>query len=372
MDGITNSDHPLSHDMLSGLTESLSTLVARRFAAAKQSGALVFSQTEVTTISTSNTPFQLRYCPALANKPINTPPPNAQERPSNIKRDPFYDPPEDLLIAQFPQPKPSHILVLNKFPVIPDHFILATKGFKPQTDLLEKDDLLATYQCLKAWQKNESGGPVVRPKRLFAFFNSGEHSGASQPHRHLQFLPVERMEQAGDERWKPLTDGNSSSVRGAFDSPRSFNLPFACYAVDLPAEPSADELHRLYIQLYGMAVKAAQQPGDSQLTNGDEKILQTDGPAAISYNLAMTTSRMMICPRKSESAWIPIEPRDRGETPEAGLVKLNGTILAGTLMVKAAAEWDYLRQQPGILDFVLKTVGFQDPGRRETTSSHSL
>lgn len=29
--------------------------------------------------------------------------------------------------------------------------------------------------------------------QLFAFFNSGKHSGASQPHRHIQFLPVEEM-----------------------------------------------------------------------------------------------------------------------------------------------------------------------------------
>ncbi|EEQ84754.1 hypothetical protein RJZ56_005719 [Blastomyces dermatitidis] len=349
---------PSMHDMLSGITENLSALVARRFTAAKQSGALVVSQTEVTTISASNTPFQLRYCPALAKKPINNPPQALEHIPSDIKRDPFHDPPEDLLIAQFPQPDPSYILVLNKFPVISDHFILATKGYKPQSDLLEKEDLQATFQCLKAWQKHE--GPPGS-KRLFAFFNSGEHSGASQPHRHIQFLPVERIAQPNDETWKPLIDGNSSSAAKNFDHPSSFGLPFACYAVNLPAEPSAEELHNLYLQLYRMAVKVAQQSPVSQLNAVDPMNLKTDGPAAISYNLAMTTSRMMICPRKSEFTCLPIDPKHRNETLEAGLVKLNGTILAGTLMVKAAVEWDVLRDQPDSLESVLEAIGFPDP-----------
>jgi ATP adenylyltransferase len=89
--------------------------------------------------------------------------------------------------------------VLNKFPVIPDHFILATKEFKKQTDLLEEADLEAAYNCLKAY-KDEG-------EELFGFFNSGEHSGASQPHRHIQFLPVQSMRSGlKEETWRPLAD----------------------------------------------------------------------------------------------------------------------------------------------------------------------
>ena len=97
-----------------------------------------------------------------------------------------------------PTQSPSHVLILNKFPVINEHFIIATKLNKPQTNLLEQDDLDATYACLKQWQDEGAGD-------LFAFFNSGEHSGASQPHRHLQFLPVEQMLQGQDSGgWKVL------------------------------------------------------------------------------------------------------------------------------------------------------------------------
>jgi ATP adenylyltransferase len=89
---------------------------------------------------------------------------------------------------------------LNKFPVIPDHFILATKAFKEQTDLLENDDLAAAYECLKEYKKNG--------EELFGFFNSGKHSGASQPHRHIQFIPVESMHGGleKDARWSVLAD----------------------------------------------------------------------------------------------------------------------------------------------------------------------
>jgi ATP adenylyltransferase len=92
---------------------------------------------------------------------------------------------------------------LNKFPIIAEHFILATKSNKKQKHELEQDDLEATYACLKAWQD----GTGSKQKRLFAFFNSGEHSGASQPHRHLQFLPVENMRDGeATSSWDLLID----------------------------------------------------------------------------------------------------------------------------------------------------------------------
>jgi ATP adenylyltransferase len=92
------------------------------------------------------------------------------------------------------------LLVLNKFPIIAEHFILATKPNKRQTHVLEQEDLEATYACLKAWENSNQTS-------LFAFFNSGEHSGASQPHRHLQFLPVENMRESDATRgWDLLID----------------------------------------------------------------------------------------------------------------------------------------------------------------------
>lgn len=134
--------------------------------------------------------FQLRYSPALASKPKAPKP--ADSKPIDV----FHNP-EKLLITEWP---PSHNLVLNKFAINANHFILATKEWKEQTHLLEPDDLGATYDCIKAYQEDGED--------LFAFFNSGEHSGASQPHRHIQFLPVSSMLNGIGEgkKWELLAD----------------------------------------------------------------------------------------------------------------------------------------------------------------------
>jgi ATP adenylyltransferase len=84
---------------------------------------------------------------------------------------------------------------------------------------------------------------------------------------------------------------------------------------------------------------------------------RTEGPAEISYNLAMTTSRMMICPRVCEIAPIQLDESSRRGLVNEGSVSLNGTILAGTLMVKAESEWSALRNRPAMLEGILQTVG---------------
>ncbi|KAB8212252.1 HIT-like protein [Aspergillus parasiticus] len=339
-----------------GLSESLPALVSKRFTAAKGSGHLLFSHTHLATIQTAGIPYQLRYCPALANKPSGAP--NTEKSTTKPKFDPFQDPSPELLIAQIPRENPTHLLVLNKFPVIPNHFILATKEWRLQTDILEKEDLDAAYACVKAWGEENKANGTAR-KQLFAFFNSGNESGASQPHRHLQFLPVESMSQSDSGNWQPLID----AVSGQPTSPgskylRCAQVPFAHFALPLPPDPSADTLHHIYLSLYRAALAAAQgSTGSSPPT--------TSGPAAISYNLAMTDSVMMICPRRSESAQIPVDSATSAEISGAGIVALNGTILAGTLMVKAEAEWDELRRNPDSLKEVLTTIGYPHPDMRE-------
>ncbi|RMZ81175.1 hypothetical protein DV737_g2650, partial [Chaetothyriales sp. CBS 132003] len=131
---------------------------------------------------------------ALSKKPRdNLVPKNENPKP---KRDPFDDPSPELLISE--TSAGSHILLLNKYPVIPNHFILATKANKPQTHVLDQEDLGASYACLRAWREDASG---AEDGQLLAFFNSGEHSGASQPHRHIQFVPISDM-RINNSKWQ--------------------------------------------------------------------------------------------------------------------------------------------------------------------------
>jgi ATP adenylyltransferase len=156
--------------------------------------------------------FQLRYCPSLAKKP--TPQKDKDAAQPKKKFNPFANPDQDLFIADIPSTSPTHFLILNKFPIIPEHFILATKTNKAQTHVLEEDDLAMTYACLKEWERTLDDG---KTRRLFSFFNSGEGSGASQAHRHLQFLPVESIQDGvGNEEggWDLLTDRIERSEEG--------------------------------------------------------------------------------------------------------------------------------------------------------------
>jgi len=132
----------------------------------------------------------LRFSPALANKPKAPKDPNA--KPVDV-----FEDPKKLLITRW---QSSYNLVLNKFAINAYHFILATQKFAEQTHLLEEEDIAASYECIKAYK--EQG------EDLFAFFNSGAHSGASQRRRHIQFLPVKSMKDGISEEnaWRVLAD----------------------------------------------------------------------------------------------------------------------------------------------------------------------
>ncbi|KAE9379387.1 Ap4A phosphorylase-like protein II [Stipitochalara longipes BDJ] len=302
---------------------NLPALVRKQFNAAQASRDLTFFETQVAILHCDGFPFQLRFSPSLANKPK----PN---KPSNSKPiDPFENPSKSLFITDLP---PSHFLVLNKFPVIPNHFILATKPFKLQTDPLEQDDLAAAYACLKSYRDNG--------EELFGFFNSGDASGASQPHRHIQFLPVESMRSGIQEgiKWDVLADS-------LLNTPEAV-LPFSYFAHPLTDDPSPKDLHEVYSQLLerGAAVTRSSE-------NKNSVSAPTKQPS-FSYNLALTDRAMVICPRLSEGLKI----KDSSGDP-AGPISLNGTILGGTLLVKTEQEWEALRTDEDKLKDILQAIG---------------
>lgn len=230
--------------------------------------------------------------------------------------------------------------MLNKFAVVPEHFLLVTRAFKQQTDLLGADDLGAAHACARAYHEDVAGG-----QELFVFFNSGEHSGASQPHRHLQLLPAEKMREGlGDGAgWTVLAD----QLAGNGDEGGPIRLPFATFAETIAGDVSPEALRSAYIRLYRKACAAA---GLDERELGD---LSGDGiPARISYNLAMTRNSLVVCPRLAEGDVV----RASGGQ-EIGRLALNGTVLAGTALVKSEKEWDALRDDPSQLWDILSKIG---------------
>ena len=280
----------------------------------------------------------MRFSPTLANKPKSNKP-----RHSNEKLvDPFASPPKGLFIADLP----THNLVLNKFPVIPDHFILATKDFKEQTDLLEEDDLGAAYECFSAYRQDG--------EELFGFFNSGEHSGASQRHRHLQFLPVESM-RIGIEKgqsWDVMADSLTRIPRPGMFPVRQYiaefdsvDLPFLYFSHTVPKDASSKTLHEIYTKLHKNACQLLHTASAGHAC--------TKSQPPMSYNLGLTDQVMVLCPRAAEG----IKLRNT-EREDIGFVALNGTVLGGTLLVKNEAEYVALRNDQSKLVEILSAIGF--------------
>lgn len=118
----------------------------------------------------------LRLASFLKKKPTGLPPPQNEDTSKEAeKQKPLnpFDPPEEALTVG--HLSDTHTLVLNKFNVVPHHSIVVTRGFQPQTDPLNAKDLEAVYSVLEAM-----------PEGGLGFFNCGEHSGRSQPHKHVQ------------------------------------------------------------------------------------------------------------------------------------------------------------------------------------------
>lgn len=300
--------------------------------------------------------FQLRYCPALSKKP-GAGRSESERSESKPKPNPFENPSEGLLVARLPNDRnPTHNLVLNKYPVISRHSILSTIGFKRQTDLLESQDLEVTYSCLQAWGAQST---ETSPARLFAFFNSGEHSGASQPHRHLQFLPVEDMvePESSKTEWQPLIDLIKEPLPDHSSILINPSLPFCHFAMRIPENPGAGVLLQIYRRLYENAAQSVKPSNDERMhkaTAVDDNENKSKG-ASISYNLAITLYAMAICPRQKENAVIPTSAGD-------GYVSVNGTILGGTLMVKEMSEWEAFQQNKVMIDDLLTDIGIPSSG----------
>lgn len=337
----------MSEDMLGiRAPAKLPSLVKAAFEKARAAGDLTYYPTQVAILKPgrSGIAFQLRFSPALASKPKPAPPPpGGAEEKKKKPFNPFENPLPSMTVAQLP---PGHVLVLNKFAIVPEHFILATRTVKPQTHVLEADDIAAAYACIRAYDEDgdEAG------QELFAFFNSGPHSGASQPHRHIQLLPVAQMRAGledavdGGSDWSVMADALSSSS----SSTRSdADVPFAVLTDRIASSgATAAQLHAAYVRLYKEAVRLLLHPDENENIAGE-------GEARISYNLALTRTTMALCPRVAEGATI----RSKSGEEEVGPVALNGTVLGGTALVKNEAEWDALREDPEKLLGVLSKIG---------------
>ena len=145
--------------------------VGERTARALASGALVPIRTEVELVEDEGVCFLVRVVSNLERKARAVQPPSDGKPPKN----PFIPPyEEDLFVCLVP---PAHACLINKFNVFEHHALLVTQAYEEQDALLTRADFEALLTCMAEVDS-------------LAFYNGGRLAGASQPHKHLQLVPV--------------------------------------------------------------------------------------------------------------------------------------------------------------------------------------
>ncbi|KXZ56040.1 hypothetical protein GPECTOR_2g1592 [Gonium pectorale] len=270
----------------------------------------------------ASTPAEVTAGAAGASAPPPPPP------PPPTWRNPFLPPEPDLFVRHL---GPAHSLVLNKFNVVRHHTIVITREFRSQAEPLYGGDLAATLEVVEAMP----GGGL-------AFYNCGPNSGRSQPHKHLQVVPLPFKEGAA-----PLAPVHglveavaaATAAAGAASGGRAAplqalelrQLPYRCYAALLPESPSPEQLESAFNSLLQLA-----HPGYTYVPP-----VQLDGPptdaasaaaaaaGSVSYNVLLTRQWLMLVPRRAER-FGPLAP--------------NSLAFAGTMLVRSEEELEFVRQ----------------------------
>ena len=212
------------------------------------SGALEPIETETTFVDDHGVRFIVRVVSSLARK--------NEARHAGVDTDPLghYDP--DLFVAGL---APSHYILLNKFHLLAGHVLLVTRRFERQERLLTIEDFAAFISCL-----GEVDG--------LGFYNGGIEAGASQPRKHLQFVPL------------PLALGSSDEVPIERLLGGGPGLTFRHAFSRIAPQPSAAILHAVYRELLHRCGISAVAPAEGEFQSAP-------------YNLLVRRSWMLVVPR---------------------------------------------------------------------------
>ncbi|KAK7203678.1 HIT-like domain-containing protein [Myxozyma melibiosi] len=309
--------------MAVSLPDSFAELLRSKFEDAKKSGTLVFTDSVAEDVEVKNVSFQIRLAEGLSKKPAPSEE-KSEDKTPKPKFNPFLNPDPDLLLCDL---GPDYRLVLNKFSIVPYHFLCITKDFRPQSSPLSEEDLEATWACLQA-------DSVEDGKKLMAFYNCGEVSGASQSHKHVQFIPIpEKSKLIPDVA---LTYGNSKSQDAIGEFP-TFNpeIPFAHFVLPIPPSATAEDLVMRFSSLLARTLTA----------------LHEHGQKGIAFNFAMTKE------------WMFMAPRTKAFYED---VSVNATGMVGMLMAKSTEQLEFIKST-GPLEVLL---GVSVPLKLEDEKHH--
>ncbi|MBC7825707.1 MAG: phosphorylase [Candidatus Parcubacteria bacterium] len=220
---------------------------------------------------------------------------------------PFLPYEEDLFVADLSE---THLCLLNKFNVVDYHLLIITRAFEEQERLLTLEDFAALWTCLVEYDG-------------LAFYNAGKNAGASQPHKHLQLIPL------------PLWSGDGAIAIESWLASAEFKGTIAT----IPKLPFVHGLMRLPSGMQS-PMKAAEETLSRYNT-----LLTTLGlQAGDAYNLLATRDWILMVPRSQDSF---------------ASISVNSLGFAGSLFVRDEEQMQILKdQQPmTILTQVAMPIG---------------
>jgi ATP adenylyltransferase len=200
----------------------------------------------------------------------------------------------------------THACILNKYNVVDLHLLIVTREFEHQESPMTVGDFLALWRCLREYDS-------------LGFYNSGATSGASQPHKHLQVVPLP-LAANGSPHATPIEPllVDSGSSPGTIVESR--DMPFAHSLVFWDPVQAAD-IGLIARTSWACYVQMLRRHELGPPVRPDERM-----PG--SYNLLVTRRWMMLVPRVRECFQS---------------ISFNSLAFAGALLVQDSAQMDELR-----------------------------
>lgn len=277
---------------------SLAERLAAVAAAALASGALLPIPTGYEFVEDGGVRFFVRVLTSLQRKQDQR---AAQERGAAAGQpvNPFLPYEQALFVADV---SATHVAILNKFNVVDRHLLIVTREFEDQRSLLTPRDFEAWWRCLGEYES-------------LGFYNGGSEAGASQPHKHLQLVPLPLAPQGPPIPIEPLL----AAVRGAAGSGPIPGFDFVHAFAALDGSASGNSAARAAYERYArmLAQVGLRPPSASGID------LQS-GP----YCLLATRKWLLLVPRSREFF---------------GSISVNSLGYAGALLVRNEEQLQEVR-----------------------------
>lgn len=293
--------------------------IKRRSEHALQTGALVSIPTDATYLEDGSVRFFVRVMASLRRKDEERKQREASHGPVK-KTNPFLPPEQDLFVTHLTE---THSAILNKFNVVDHHLLIITRGYQDQRNLLTLRDLEALWLCMAEYEG-------------LGFYNGGPEGGASQPHKHLQIVPLPIAPEGPRIPIQPLIDRAVVDERG-FGALPEFDFMHVFVRYTLNSRLSYQQRARETFATYSAMLASLGMETPDPAGAADQS-----GP----YCLIITPEWMLLVPRL----------REHFED-----ISLNALAFVGSLFVRDEAQLSRLRSVGP--RHALKSVAFA-PGVR--------